>query len=312
MPKQTIAVCLGVFVFALLSFARPVDADEPLRLNPAQAPAQAPQTTERSAVPPAVVSPSFDISESQARSSIQWLAELAIRKAPRTFDGDKDWGKTKSVFNGVNLKRDGLRLKTSRRKKDVRHGRWIKYELSLPPAPKPGSKANNSGQANQIVTKIHQVTKSGDMKPGVSAAAQATAHWKIESSVQTPMKFTARIERWNRGIQWYSLSIEGRLKVRMDATSRLAFLADYSEVPPALVIAPEIETAKLHLEDFEVDRVSKIGGDVAEEWGELMEQVLVDIFIKKQNEKLTSKLNKAINKHRDDLRLSMADWFANW
>ena len=172
--------------------------------------------------------------------------------------------------------------------------------------------SSGSETTNDVVTKIHEVTKSGDLKPGISAADQATSHWKIKSSVETPMKFTARIERWNRGVQWYSLSIEGKLRVRMDATSRLAFLADYSEVPPALVINPAVETAELHLKDFEVDRVSKIGGDVAEEWGELMEQVLIDVFIKKQNEKLASKLNKSIDKHRKDMRLSMADWFANW
>ena len=35
---------------------------------------------------------SFAISESQARSSVQWLADLAVQNMPSSFDGDKNWG----------------------------------------------------------------------------------------------------------------------------------------------------------------------------------------------------------------------------
>ena len=126
------------------------------------------------------------------------------------------------------------------------------------------------------------------------------------------MTFTARIERWNLGVQLFSISVTGKLRVRLDATTSFAAYADYSEIPPALVIDPRVDSAVLHLEEFEVERISKIGGDVAEEWGELMEGVVREVFLKRQNEKLTGKLNKSINKHRDDLRLSMADWLKTW
>ena len=56
------------------------------------------------------------------------------------------------------------------------------------------------------------------------------------------------------------------------------------------------------MEHFEVDRVSKIGGDVAEQWGELMEDILIERLVKRQNEKLVGKLNKSIDKERDDLK----------
>lgn len=161
------------------------------------------------------------------------------------------------------------------------------------------------------MAKIHRVTKAGDLRTGESQH-QSNTHWQIESSVETPMDFTARIERWNLGVKWYSISVKGKMKVRLDSTTSLAFLADYSEVPPALIIDPEIQKAELHLREFEVDRVSKIGGDAAEQWGELMEKVVRNVFLKRQNEKLTSKLNKSIAKHKDDLRLSMSDWFSNW
>lgn len=247
----------------------------------------------------------FAISESQARSSVQWLAELALRLTPRAFDGDKDWGETKKIWSGVKIRREGFRLRTNRREKDVRHGRWVKYQLTLPePVP---------NKPDPMTAKIHRVSRvGGDLQPGVSPEKQTNTHWKIESSIATPMKFTARIQRWNLGVQWYSVTIEGKMRVQLDSTTKLTFLADYAEVPPAFVIDPNVESATLHLEQFEVDRISRIGGDVAEEWGEMMEKLVRDIFLKKQNEKLAGKLNRSIEKHRKDLRLSMADWFAKW
>jgi hypothetical protein len=249
---------------------------------------------------------SFPISESQAQASVQWLADLAIRKLPRNFQGDKDWGKTKKVWAGVKVRREGLQLKTKRRFNELKHGRWIKYELTLP------SKAQTQA-GHSVVATVHGVSRDGDLQTlGQVAAAGGDTHWRIESSVETPMKFTSRIERWNLGVQWYSISVEGRLRVRLDSTSTLTSYADYAEIPPALVVDPKIESAQLILEEFEVDRVSKIGGDVAEEWGELLEKVVREVFLKRQNEKLVVQLNHSIDKNRDDLRLSLAEWFSKW
>ena len=243
------------------------------------------------------------ISEAQARSSVQWLADFALQKMPRTFDGDKDWGNTKEIVSGLKIRRDGLRISTKRRRKDVRHGRWIKYELKLPEA-KP--------KHDPVDIKIHRVHPVGDIAVGTANADHKDVRWQIESTMETPMTFTARVERWNLGVQLWSISIEGKMKVRLQSVSTLGAFADYSEIPPALVVDPKVQSAELQLLEFEVDRVSKIGGDVAEEWGELMEKVVRSMFLKKQNESLANKLNKSIDKHRDDLRLSLSTMFEGW
>lgn len=239
-------------------------------------------------------SSSIDTDEEQARRSVQWLTELALRNAPRVYDGDKDWGDQKKLWAGVRMKLDGFKLKTHRRWREVNHGRWMRYEVRLPKA-----QASNAPKAT-----IHQV------RPIISETGQE--RWEIESSVATPMTFTARIQRWNLGVKLYSLTISGDLRVRLNATSTIGFSADYSEIPPALIIDPKVEKAILVVEHFEVDRISKIGGDVAEETGEWLEDVLRDKFLKKQNDRLVGKLNRSLDKQRDDLRLSLADWIENW
>ncbi len=76
--------------------------------------------------------------------------------------------------------------------------------------------------------------------------------------------------------------------------------------------AQTLSSLHLSLERFEVERVSHIGGDVAEQWGEVMQEILVERFVRKQNDNLVAKLNRSIEKERDDLRFSLADWLQLW
>ena len=99
------------------------------------------------------------------------------------------------------------------------------------------------------------------------------------------------------------------MRLSLRSTASIGFETDYSEIPPALVFDPTIRQAKVSLDSFEVDRVSKIGGDIAEGWGEVVQKVIVETYVDHLNKKLVHKLNRAIDKERDDLRLSTAEWF---
>ncbi len=225
---------------------------------------------------------SLAVSESQAKESMQWLATRAMQEVPPVYKGDKDWGDTKKVWAGVRAKFDGLKLKTHRRFKEVNHGRWIRYEIKLPEVNAP----------NAATTRIN------------SATLNEQDRWRIDSITETPMQFTAKVERWNLGVKLYSVTVTGHLRVQLQLTSTIGLYLDYSEIPPAVVAEPIIEGAKLTLASFEIDRVSKIGGDAAEAWGEVMQEVIVQRFIENQNDRIVAKLNKAIEKHQDDLRFS--------
>lgn len=238
---------------------------------------------------------SLSLTPQQAKGSVQWLAAVALKKLPRTLDGERGWGDTKRVWAGIKVKRDGWKLKTHRRYREVEHGRWIRYEVTLPDP--------NAGDAPAVV--IHQVVPVVD-------AISGDQRWQIDSTVSAVMKFSARIQLWNLGARVYSLTVSGEMQVRLATSASMGFFADYGEVPPALVIDPKVERAHLELERFEVNRVSHIGGDVAEHWGDLMEELLVERLVKKQNDRLVARLNRAIEKERDDLRFSLAQWFEQW
>ena len=250
------------------------------------------------------------ISPEQVRTAAQWLGDLAIRKMPRSYDGDKDWGKTKQVWAGVKMRMDGLKLKTHRRHRDVKHGRWVKYELTVAPALPMGIAAPADQQARQPKLVIDRVLP--DRSEAGTLVAQAPNRWQIESTAILPMSFTTRVQRWNLGARIFSVTVNGSISLKVKTTTSVGFVMDYAEIPPALVLDPNVKSADVSLQHFKVNRVSHVGGELAQGWGEIVEEVLVERLVKKQSDRLTGKLNQAIDKHRDELRFSLADWLTSF
>lgn len=228
----------------------------------------------------------------QATATVQSLVDFAIVRAPHEYTGKKNWEKTKKIWAGVRFRREGLRVSTKRRWREVRHGQQTNYRVSFPgdESSRPPLSAN--------VRSVTYASGGEDQKPG----------WVINCDLATPLDFSARIERWNLGVQWYSVEVSGHMKVRLELKGRLSAYPDYSDIPPAIVIDPSVTSASLTLESLNVDRVSKIGGEVAEQWGEIAEKIIKEILIDDINGKLHTKLNKAIDKKRDELRFSASDW----
>ena len=229
----------------------------------------------------------------QARAAVQSLVDYAVTQLPRHYDGKKNWEETKRIWAGVKFRRDGLRVSTKRRWREVRHGLQSHYRVQFPGDPKSPS---------PLYANVRSVEWfAGD--------EQTIPAWIIETGLASPLDFSARVERWNRGVRFYSVEITGHMNIRLDLQGRFASFLDYSEIPPALVIDPSVTDAAFHLDALHVDRISKIGGEVAEQWGELVEKIIREILIDDINNKLRVKMNKAIDKKRDDLRFSAMDWF---
>lgn len=265
----------------------------PLRSSPPHPPAPHPPATR----PPATGHPNVRpqpngpviTDDATALASVRFLANVALRHVPQRFEGDRHWGDTRKVWSGVKVKIDGGRLRTHRRFREVEHGRWIRYQVQLPPQ---GLSLDDSVQIRKV-----------DLIP-----SETSPRYRIDATAITPANYQVRIQRWNRGVRIASVTVEGDLKIRLDTTLDVQLSADYAEIPPAMQIDPTVVSAKLTLEKFRVDRVSRIGGDAAELWGEVIQELFVERLIKKQNDRLAEKLNEGIQNHRDDLRLSTMDW----
>ncbi len=154
------------------------------------------------------------LTDAEALRSVQWLASFALDKMPRTIDGDKHWGDTKRVWSGVKVRFDGGKLKTHRRYRDRKHGRWVRYEIQLP----------EIDASNRVTAKIRDVQFQQQSQIG-------KPRWQVKSTVVVPMKFEARVQRWNLGVKLFSVTIEGRMRVRMKSTALIGLETDLTRDP---------------------------------------------------------------------------------
>ncbi|MGI9517074.1 MAG: hypothetical protein ACR2NP_08520, partial [Pirellulaceae bacterium] len=111
---------------------------------------------------------------------------------------------------------------------------------------------------------------------------------------------------WVRGVQMYSLSAEGRAAVRLSVDITMSIGMDPTHFPPGIVFAPRATAADLIVDDFRIDRVSKLGGEFAQQVTRLARREMDDEIAEKEAE-LVEKINKEFDENRDDLRLSLSD-----
>ncbi|MEM6468334.1 MAG: hypothetical protein AAF802_02110 [Planctomycetota bacterium] len=242
------------------------------------------------AKPVAVGSPGI-ISEPQAKATIEALLDWSLGLVPPHYEGDKGWNETKRVWAGVKFRRDGMRITTKRRWKELRHGRQVRYRVSFPPTPK---------QMPPVEVRLGSVRF-------VEATQSTPAAWQIDLELESPLDFSSRIERWNYGVQLFSIEVKGHLRLRLRLRGRLSANPDVSEIPPAIQISAVVKSSELELKQLNVDRISKVGGEVAEQWGDLIHQVAEEVLKGDINRRITTKLNRAIEKHKNRLRFSASE-----
>ena len=102
-----------------------------------------------------------------------------------------------------------------------------------------------------------------------------------------------------------NLKVVSDATVHVYATCRLAIRTEFrpNSLLPDVVLEPSLESLKLRLTNLETHRIGVIGGDVAEEIGNGSRRFIADL-LKDREAKVLKKVNAAIAKKRDALRLS--------
>ncbi|MEL7498043.1 MAG: hypothetical protein AAFN77_10560 [Planctomycetota bacterium] len=217
------------------------------------------------------------------------VTQLVLDSIPHTFVEDKDWGKQASRWDGVSIRREGLRLKTKRKTKAVNHGTWKKYSVELVDPKKTFS------------IEIKQLESLADEKVGFEIHALAE------------LNVDARQSKWVKGVQLYSLSANGHARVALKLDIELTMATDAQKFPPDLLLQPVVKDAELEIEEFRIDRVSKAGGEFAQQVSKAARSEL-DQRIEREEAKLVEKANKKISEKQDSLRISFSEaleseWF---
>ena len=220
----------------------------------------------------------------------QLLTRLVLENIPHEFEDTKDWGRQVERWDGVKFRREGLKIETNRRKKLVNDGTWTRYSVQL----------RDPQEKFSIQIK--------NMQESVKNKFTLDVHFVSELSLK------ARHSKWLRGVQLFSVSAEGFASLRLVVSVDLEIKPVSLKFPPDFVVSPVVKKADIVLDEFRIDRIGKVGGEVSQQITKAIRAEL-DEKIEKKEPKLVQRLDKEINKNKDDLRISIADsihakWFS--
>jgi hypothetical protein len=212
----------------------------------------------------------------------QLITEVVRNNIPLEYEDTKDWGGTKEVFDGLKISRDGLHIKTKRRRKRVNDGTWKRYHVRL------------VDPQEEFRVRLEHAGPGGDGRLALDIVFVAR------------LALFGRLSQWETGVQLISLSADAEAKVRLRVACKVALRFDAAELPPDVIFDPEVTDAALDLVEFRLRRISNARGPLVEQLGRGLREVL-ERKVAEKNTRLVHNINRQIDKRRDQLRLSLHD-----
>ena len=203
------------------------------------------------------------------------FAKLIENAIPLEYEKRKDWGKKKNIT--VGLRNEGIKL--YRKKKPVKHGVWKHYRVS-------------------------------HIRPEENFSVQIENLQTVDNNrIAFTMLIDAKLDTWARakvyqyGVHLVALEMEGDSQIKLKLDCEVGVELGWKDRLPSVTIDPKVTNAKLALSEFHLRRVSNAKGPLVQELSSGLRR-LVQHELK--GPKLTAKLNRAIDKKRDRLTLSMS------
>jgi len=212
-----------------------------------------------------------------------WVRWLVLRNLPPSYEDNRKWNRTKEVFNGITLRREGWKLETKRKKKTAKHGTWSRYFIEF---------IDPEEKLAIEITKIE---------------FPLGAPIRVETKVIAPLKLFGRVSEWVRDVQLYSISTNATATVELNVVCDIDVRVNLLKVPPDVELLPVVLDASVGLQNLDVERISQIQGPAADILGKGIQEVL-ESRLGDYREKLVQKMNSEIQKQKGKLKLSFQEW----
>lgn len=228
----------------------------------------------------AVASPT----QTELKELSQWVRWLCLMNLPPNVEDTRKWGKQRRVWDGVDVKLDGLRLDTKQRWKMANDGTWSRYLIEF------------VDPAKELQVDV----KSFDVEP--DGRKFKTSVWVV-----APLKLFGRVNQFARDVQLISVSAKADALVRMKVDCQVDIKLLPVSFPPDVEFRPTVTDASMELLEFRVHEISQIHGEAAQWIGDGIQDVL-DRKLAEYKDKLVLKMNQSIAKQQSKLRISASKW----
>jgi hypothetical protein len=214
-------------------------------------------------------------------SMSQLVRGVLVESVPEKIEENDNWGDTRARFSQLKLKTDGGKLRLETTSKEVKHGLW-KQVVVVPTDP-----AQN--------LRFHIVEARSTGKNTVAFAVAAAS----------PLKLTAKVERWRSGVKLFNFSTDADASIEMRIDGELSY--EYRDIDGKnfLTFSPTIKRVDLKLVEFDLRRLGPAEGQLVQNVGDMLSNPLAD-QLDRHEPKVAKKINDAITKRQDKLRLPMS------
>ena len=214
---------------------------------------------------------------------VTWLERMIRNNLPPTYEDDRKWDQQKEVWDGIEWRREGMKLETKRKKKMVNAGTWTRYSIAFVEPDK------------RLFIQFDRLETLPDGRIAFGVTVDCT------------LDVFGRLSQWVRDVQIISISANADAACRLTLEGTVQFKLNPLKFPPDVAIKPHVDRAHVELTYYRVRRVSQVGGDWAKVLGKGLRGV-VDEKIEDMNGTLADKINKQLDKHEGKLSFSTQDW----
>lgn len=235
-------------------------------------PLLAPPSDETSAAPDADAPPESAPAASGLPAWSTLLRDLVDETIPHDYEKRDGWGRETEIVTGVRVREKNGLPRISKRTKRVNHGVWKRYRIAL------------INPEEKLKFAVH------DVQP----AAVGALTFKVVVSAR--VRCTAQSEFWNFGIQTGSATVQADATVR--AVAKFIVLSRdlnpdddswFTEVEYTLAA----DRVRMELDDFDVRRVGKLDGDLADGLGNTAQALLAEV-LHGQEQKVTQRIRREL------------------
>jgi len=200
------------------------------------------------------------------------LRDLVDETIPRDYEKRDGWGRETEIVTGVRVREKNGLPRISKRTKRVNHGVWKRYRIAL---------INPEEKLKFAVHDVH-------------AAEGAALTFKVVVSAR--VRCTAQSEFWNFGVQTGSATVQADATVR--AVAR--FIVNSRDLKPDddswftdVEYTLDADRVRIDLDDFDVRRVGKLDGDLADGLGNTAQALLAEV-LHGQEQKVTQRIRREL------------------
>lgn len=223
---------------------------------------------------------SFSVRDSAIAGEQQTLlahafASIIEASIPREYEKRKDWGRTKDIT--VGLRNDGWKI--HRRKKAVKHGVWKHYKVRL-------------------------VEPEQQFDVQVQSLRMESGKLCFTLALQAKLDLWSRLKVYQYGVHMVALEIVGDAAINLAIDCQLEMHWQTAAGQVGVALDPQVTDSRLVITDFHLQRISNAHGPLVRELGEEIPDLIHDQL---HGARLTQKLNRAVDKKRDRLEISIEE-----